>query len=77
MELIMKEEDKDTYTCDLCGETFFKEWTDEQKENNLLDRINAGDIKPEEGEELATVCEPCFFRLEEYRLNNLKENDHE
>jgi hypothetical protein len=47
--------DKETFTCDYCGETFPKEWTDEEAWAEAH-----GAFSEDELEDAAVVCDDCW-----------------
>ena len=54
-------ETADTFTCDSCGETFDKTWSDEEaaaEAQELFPGIDASDP-----EEAGTVCDDCFNHI--------------
>ena len=49
-----------TYTCEMCGETYERGWTDEEAAAEFLATFGR---PPEPGETDAIVCDDCYKTL--------------
>lgn len=54
----MEQKEKEEYTCDACGETFEKDWTDEEAQEEFECNFPTHTIRDQ-----AIVCDDCYNTL--------------
>ncbi len=55
---------KNEYTCEACGNTYEKEWTDEEADDEAF-KLHG---KTSKSADMAIVCDDCFNKMREQGL---------
>lgn len=57
-----------TYTCEVCGRTFIKGWSDEEATAEYQ-----ANFPETQGDEIGMICEVCYVAVREWYENGGKE----